>query len=225
MHNITKKNKLEKRIAQLELKALKAQLNPHFIFNSLNSIKRLIQKNENKVAIEYLLLFSSMIRNVLDLSDKKSVTLREELEFSEKYLKMEKLRFKKNFEYEIYFDDGYFLDEYNLPSMILQPHLENAIWHGIMPLKDRNGKVLVNVFETDDYVIIRIEDNGIGRKASHEINAKMKTNIHTSKGQSLSIDRLKLTSLSREQEITTEIVDKDPQSDNTGTIINIKLKK
>ena len=225
LHTITKKNKLDKRIAQLELKALKAQLNPHFIFNSLNSIKRLIQKNENKVAIEYLLLFSSMIRNVLDLSDKKSVTLREELEFSEKYLKMEKLRFKKNFEYEIYFDDGYFLDDYNLPAMILQPHLENAIWHGIMPLEDRNGKVLVNVFETDDYVIIRIEDNGIGRKASYEINAKMKTNIHTSKGQSLSIDRLKLSSLSREQEITTEIVDKDPQSDNTGTIINIKLKK
>lgn len=222
---ITKKNKLEKRIAQLELKALKAQLNPHFIFNSLNSIKRLIQKNENKVAIEYLLLFSSMIRNVLDLSDKKSVTLREELEFSEKYLKMEKLRFKKNFEYEIYFDDDYFLDDYTLPAMILQPHLENAIWHGIMPLEKMNGKVYVNVFETEDFVNVRIEDNGIGRKASAEINAKMKGNIHKSKGQSLSIDRLKLTSLSREQEITTEIIDKDPNGDNPGTTVVIKIKK
>lgn len=225
LSTITKANQLEKRIAQLELKALKAQLNPHFIFNSLNSIKRLIQKNENKVAIEYLLLFSSMIRNVLDLSDKKSVSLREELEFSEKYLKMEKLRFRKNFEYEIYFDDDAFLDDYNLPAMILQPHLENAIWHGIMPLEDRNGKVFVNIFETEDSVIVRIEDNGIGRKASAEINASMRSNIHTSKGQSLSIDRLKLSSLSRDQEITTEIIDKDPESDNPGTIVNIKLKK
>lgn len=225
LHTITKKNKLDRRIAQLELKALKAQLNPHFIFNSLNSIKRLIQKNENKIAIEYLLLFSSMIRNVLDLSDKKSVTLREELDFSEKYLKMEKLRFQKNFEYEIYSDDDYFLDDYSLPAMILQPHLENAIWHGIMPLEDRKGKVLVNVFENEEFITIRIEDNGIGREESSKINARMTGNIHKSKGQSLSIDRLKLTSLSREQQITTEIIDKDPQGDNPGTIINIKLKK
>jgi hypothetical protein len=225
LHALVQKNKLDNRISQLELKALKAQLNPHFIFNSLNSIKRLIQKNDNKVAIEYLLLFSSMIRNVLDLSDKKSVTLREELEFSEQYLKMEMLRFSKNFEFEIYNGNEDFLDEYSLPTMILQPHLENAIWHGIMPLEDRKGKVLVNIFETEKYVTIRIEDNGIGRAASALINASLRSNIHKSKGQSLSIDRLKLASLSREQQVTTEIIDKDPDGENPGTIVNIKLKK
>ena len=225
INQITRKESLEKKIATLELKALKAQLNPHFIFNSLNSIKRLIQKNDNKVAIEYLLIFSSMIRNVLDLSDKKSVSIREELEFSEQYLKMEELRFKKNFEYEVYAGDEYFMDEYSIPTMILQPHLENAIWHGIMPLEDRKGKVRINVFETEEYIEIRIEDNGIGRKASAEINEKQRSNVHRSKGQSLSIDRLRLAALQREQEITTEIIDKDPNGDNPGTIIKIKLKK
>ena len=225
VNELTKKNNLEKKIATLELKALKAQLNPHFIFNSLNSIKRLIQKNENRVAIEYLLLFSSMIRNVLDLSDKKSVTLREELEFSHQYLKMEKLRFRKNFEYEIYAGDENFLDEYNLPTMILQPHLENAIWHGIMPLEDRKGRVWINVFENEEFVVIHIEDNGIGRLASEEINARQRAHIHKSKGQSLSIDRLRLASLAREQEITTEIIDKDPDGENPGTIVKIKIKK
>ena len=225
INQITHQESLEKKIATLELKALKAQLNPHFIFNSLNSIKRLIQKNDNKVAIEYLLLFSSMIRNVLDLSDKKSVSIREELEFSEQYLKMEKLRFKKNFEYEVYAGDEYFMDEYSIPTMILQPHLENAIWHGIMPLEDRKGKVRINVFEIEDYIEIRIEDNGIGRKASAEINEKQRSSVHRSMGQSLSIDRLRLAALQREQEITTEIIDKDPNGDNPGTIIKIKLKK
>lgn len=225
VRTITEKTKLDKHIAELELKALRAQLNPHFIFNSLNSIKRLIQINDNETAIEYLLLFSSMIRNVLDLSDKKAITLREELEFSSKYLKMEKMRFDKNFDFVVQVENDEILDNYSIPSMILQPHLENAIWHGIMPLRETKGKLYLDILENEDSLIIRIEDNGIGRAASKVLSENNKGHIHKSKGQSLSIDRLKLSALAREQEISTEIIDKDPAGPNPGTIIKIKLKK
>ncbi|MFT6336117.1 MAG: hypothetical protein ACJATI_002873 [Halioglobus sp.] len=225
VHRLLEKTKLNKRLAQLELKALKAQLNPHFIFNSLNSIKRLIQINENKTAIEYLLLFSAMIRNVLDFSDRKAITLREELDFSTKYLKMEKMRFDKNFDFVVQVSNEDILDEYSTPSMILQPHLENAIWHGIMPLLDRKGKLYLDVIDDLHSIIIRIEDNGIGREASASLHKNNKRAIHRSKGQSLSIDRLRLSSLTREQDITTTIIDKDPNGPSPGTIIKINLKK
>lgn len=216
---------LKKKIALLELKALRAQFNPHFIFNSLNSIKRLIQKSQNREAIDYLLLFSAMIRNILDMSDQGSVTITEELAFSEQYLKMEKLRFDEKFSFSIAKDEGFYLEDITLPPMILQPHLENAIWHGIMPLEDRMGHLTVNVKDSQNSVKITIEDNGIGRKAAEEINEKNQNYKHKSKGQSLSVDRIKLNALTEERDIRIDIIDKYEHGIASGTKVVIEIKK
>lgn len=219
------KSKIDKKIAELELKALRAQLNPHFIFNSLNSIKRLIQKNENPKAIDYLLLFSSMIRNVLDLSDKQEITLAEEIEFSEQYLKMEKLRFEERFDYIIDIEPGIDLDLISVPPMILQPHLENSLWHGIMPLLDKKGLLTLSVDKKNDDILISIDDNGIGRKASTKINEDNKEYKHDAKGSSISIDRIKLNSLIRQNNIHVKIIDKEDNDLPSGTIIQIQISK
>lgn len=219
------KSKVEKKIAELELKALRAQLNPHFIFNSLNSIKRLIQKNENPQAIEYLLLFSSMIRNVLDLSDKKEVTLSEEIEFSEQYLKMEKLRFMDRFDYSIEIEEGIELDLITVPPMILQPHLENSLWHGIMPLLDKKGTLRLSVSRKNENILISVDDNGIGRIASAKINDDNKDYKHDAKGSSISIDRIKLNSLIRQNNIKISIIDKEVNNVSDGTEIQIQISK
>ncbi len=219
------KSKTEKKIAELELKALRAQLNPHFIFNSLNSIKRLIQKNENPQAIEYLLLFSSMIRNVLDLSDKQEVPLSEEIEFSEQYLKMEKLRFMDRFDYSIEIEDRIELDLISLPPMILQPHLENSLWHGIMPLIDKKGYLKLSVYRKENDIIISIKDNGIGRIASAKINDENKEYKHNAKGSSMSIDRIKLNALIRQHDIEVTILDKVENEIPQGTEIKIQISK
>ena len=223
MNAALSKSKIDKKIAELELKALRAQLNPHFIFNSLNSIKRLIQKNENPQAIEYLLLFSSMIRNVLDLSDKQEVTLSEELEFSEQYLKMEKLRFMDRFDYSIEVEEGIELDYISVPPMILQPHLENSLWHGIMPLLDKKGTLILSVSRKENGILISIEDNGIGRIASAKINAENNEYKHDAKGSSISIDRIKLNSLIRENDIQVLILDKINNEFAEGTEVQIQI--
>ncbi|MFT4535030.1 MAG: ligand-binding sensor domain-containing protein [Saprospiraceae bacterium] len=219
------KSNIDKKMAELELKALRAQLNPHFIFNSLNSIKTLIQKNENPQAIEYVLVFSSMIRNVLDLSDKQEVTLSEELEFSEQYLKMEKLRFMDRFDYSIEIEDGIELDYISVPPMILQPHLENSLWHGIMPLLDKKGTLILSVSRKEHGILISIEDNGIGRIASSKINAENNDYKHNAKGSSISIDRIKLNSLIRENDIIVSILDKVKNEVSQGTLIQIQISK
>lgn len=218
-------SELKKKIALLELKALRAQFNPHFIFNSLNSIKRLIQKSQNREAIDYLLLFSAMIRNILDMSDQGAVTITEELAFSEQYLKMEKLRFEEKFSFSIAKDEGFYLEDITLPPMILQPHLENAIWHGIMPLEDRIGHLTVNVKDSQNSVKVIIEDNGIGRKAAEEINEKNQNYKHKSKGQSLSVDRIKLNALTEERDIRIDIIDKYEHGNASGTKVVIEIKK
>lgn len=219
------KTEIDKKIAELELKALRAQLNPHFIFNSLNSIKRLIQKNENPQAIDYLLLFSSMIRNVLELSDKQEITLLEEIEFSEQYLKMEKLRFMDRFDYTITIEEGIELEFISIPPMILQPHLENSLWHGIMPLLDKKGYLELSVTRERGDVLISINDNGIGRVASTKINDENKDYKHNAKGSSISIDRIKLNTLISQNDIKVTIIDKMNNQESEGTEVKIQISK
>lgn len=218
-----KKSKIDKKIAELELKALRAQLNPHFIFNSLNSIKRLIQINDNPKAIEYLVIFSSMIRNVLDLSDKQEVSLSEEIDFSEQYLKMEKLRFAERFDYTLEIEEGIDLDLISVPPMILQPHLENSLWHGIMPLLDKKGSLKLAVYRKGNAIIISIDDNGIGRAASAKINEENKDYKHNAKGSSMSIDRIKINSLIRQSDILVTILDKMKDGLSEGTEIKFQI--
>jgi len=164
-----KKQGQEKRLRELQMAAIRAQMNPHFLFNSLNSVQNLIQQNRTEEANLYLSDFAGLIRKVLRNSDKEEVSLTEELEMLEQYLKLEKLRF--DFEYTIYVDDQIDQNLFMLPSMILQPIAENALTHGLQH-KTGDKKIAIQILKIENSIQIIIEDNGIGIQASQ----KLKTN-------------------------------------------------
>ncbi|MFT5819826.1 MAG: tetratricopeptide (TPR) repeat protein [Crocinitomix sp.] len=172
---------------QLEQKVLRSQMNPHFIFNSLNSIQRLYIEGEEDIANDYMADFSNLLRRILENSSMDKVSLKEELRSTILYLDLEKMRTDNLFTYEIEIDPN--VDQLNtfVPPLILQPYLENAIWHGIMP-KNEQGKITlrINTIEENDLRCI-ITDNGIGMKES--LNQKSST-MWESKGMSITADRL-----------------------------------
>jgi tetratricopeptide (TPR) repeat protein len=157
------KLRLKQRAAELEMKALRAQMNPHFIFNCLSSINHFILNEEGDRASEYLTRFSKLIRTVLVNAGKTTITLEEELSMLRLYLNMEQLRFREVFEYTIEFEPGLHPSMIFVPSFILQPFCENAIWHGLLH-KEGKGKLSIHFSMKQDILICTIRDNGIGRE-------------------------------------------------------------
>ncbi len=161
----------QKRILTLEQDVLRNQMNPHFIFNALNSIKHYIINNEQKNAVHYLNKFSKLVRKILESSTLKEVTLQEELETMDLYMNIENIRFSNEINYSINVDENLDLSRIKVPPLVLQPFLENALWHG---LSSKKGDKTINlsVFKpSKDFIQIDIEDNGIGRKASSTIKS------------------------------------------------------
>ena len=181
--------KLNKDLATSQLTTLRAQMNPHFIFNALNSVQQYILQGNITEANRYLSKFSKLQREVLNHSDQNFISLEKELEVLNLYLELEQLRFDGNFSYEIKIDTAIDDDEIKIPPMIVQPFVENSIWHGLMP---RQGERWVHIHFTlsnDDILVCTVTDNGIGRDAS----ARLKQNghgQHKSRGLSLVYDRL-----------------------------------
>ena len=214
----------EKELLELEAKALRAQMNPHFIFNSMNSIKSLINKNENDKAVNYLTTFSKLIRTLFNNSDKREVSLYEELETCKLYTQLEKMRFadKVNFVFEI--DEKIDMKDIKVPALIIQPFIENAIWHGVMP-KESGGKVTVSIKRKSETIECAIDDDGIGR----ELSKKYKTDYeatHQSKGIGLTQSRLELDKLLNEREDAIFIIDKEDENGKpTGTKVIISFKE
>lgn len=164
--------RLKEELENLKLEAFKSQMNPHFIFNALNSIKHYIVNNEQKNAVHYLNKFSKLIRKILELSNRKEITLEEELATIALYLNIENIRFSEEIDITIAVDENINLKTIKLPPLILQPFLENALWHGLSSKKD-NKKINIKVGKTSlKSVKIIIEDNGIGRKAAAKIKAQ-----------------------------------------------------
>ena len=197
---------LENELLQIESKALRAQMNPHFIFNCLNSIKSLIQEQANKKAIHYLTLFSKFIRNVLQYSEEKLITLEEELKLCQTYLEMEKLRFEKSFSYRLEVAPEVDTSFIKVPPMILQPFLENAIWHGLMH-KDGDRQLKLTVEGQEETVVCVIEDNGIGREQAKVLQLHA-TQQHRSFGTQLTQDRLQVNNRLFNSQYLVNIVDK-----------------
>jgi hypothetical protein len=212
------KSKFEKELANLEMTALRAQINPHFIFNSLNSINSFILKNENDKARKYLVRFSQLVRTILTHSSQNFVTLDEELKSLKLYLEIESMRFDNQFNYEINIDDNIKLQQLKIPSMLLQPYVENAIWHGLIP-KNGNKNLKINITVTKlDVLEITIEDNGIGINTSKENSQK---SITSSKGMSLGENRIKLLN---NHKASIKIIDLHSETNlNAGTKICINL--
>jgi tetratricopeptide (TPR) repeat protein len=169
LENQKTQSDLKLKASELEMQALRAQMNPHFIFNCLSSINHFILKNETDAASDYLTKFSRLIRIVLINSKSKLITLEDELEMLRLYLDMERLRFRNSFTYNINFINSVDIDNIYLPPLLLQPFAENAIWHGLMN-KDGEGHLEITLRIDNDFLICNIIDDGIGRKAAAEVN-------------------------------------------------------
>ncbi len=212
------KSKFEKELATLEMTALRAQINPHFLFNSLNSINSFILKNENDKARKYLVRFSQLVRNILTHSSHNFITLEEEIKSLNLYLEIESMRFDNQFNYKIVIDKNVNMQTLKIPSMLLQPYVENAIWHGLIPkVGIKNLNINITIKEID-ILEINIEDNGIGRIKSKEIAKK---SMQLSQGISLGENRIKILN---NEKATIKIIDLHSTADkNTGTKVTICL--
>ena len=152
----------QKKLTELELQALKSQINPHFIFNCLNSIKLLSHRQQHQEAEKYLDRFAALLRSAMEQSSLQQITLHEEIHFLENYLSLEKLRFPDKLFYSIEIDKSLHPQGLLIPSMLLQPYVENAVKHGIAPLKNRQGLVQVRFYQKDNTLIAEVQDNGNG---------------------------------------------------------------
>ena len=181
----------KQKAAESRLQSLRLQMNPHFLFNALNSIQQMILANEEMVATRYLSRFSKLLRSILIHSDKETITLKEELEILKLYVELESVRFKEAFSYEIICDEEIDTDEVKIPTLLIQPFVENAIWHGLMH-KEGKRELKIEFLDKNDYVQCIIQDNGIGRNRSAEIKLTAGNDKkHTGKGIQVSVERLK----------------------------------
>lgn len=187
---IRKEHQVEKQMFDLERKALRLQMNPHFIFNTLNSIQNYILEHNKTSAISYLNKFSRMMRQVLYNSDKAFVPLSDEISLLKNYIELERLRFGSTFDFTFHVGDDVEEDFIAIPPMLIQPHVENAILHGLVNLKDRKGQLKIS-FEMQSIETIRciVQDNGIGREASEELKKKSRSK-HKSRGVVITQQRL-----------------------------------
>ncbi len=184
----------ETQILTLEQDMLRSQMNPHFIFNSLNSIKLYIINNEKENAVYYLNKFSKLIRKILMASSEKEISLEDELDTMQLYMNIENIRFSNEIDFQIKIEKHINTTQIKLPSLILQPFLENAIWHGLSSKKD-NKHILLEVYRTDNnFITIAITDNGIGRKESNQINQEK---ILKRKSVGIAITKARLANFSK----------------------------
>ncbi len=207
----------EKSLMEAEMIATRMQVNPHFMFNSLGAIRYMIQKNENEEAMRYLVTFSRFIRRVLETSQRPIHTVGAELSLLEDFLKLEAIRFDKDFEY--YIDDGVhrWADRKVMPAMLLQPFVENAIWHGLLPSDKPHKRLMIEAVSTDSGIVISIEDNGVGF-VEHEPEVRG----HTSMGHRITNKRIELYNKSFGGHIDWHIKGlTDAQGNATGTRVQV----
>ena len=218
------KTSLNKRIAEVKMEALRAQMNPHFMFNALTSINLFVLKNDTDAASFYLNKFSKLMRDVLDHSRSELITVEEEINTLKLYVEIEKMRFKENFTFKFDIDPEARLNEFKIPPLIIQPYVENAIWHGLKNKKEGEALLTIKVFEDAKYFNIIVEDNGIGRDKAKEIK---ESNIirHKSHGLKLTEERIKYFNETYAVQSSLETNDlKNANHEAIGTQIVYKIK-
>lgn len=220
------KAKFQQQIAETEMKALRAQMNPHFIFNSLNSIQKYILKNEHYEASQYLTKFSRLIRLILDHSNQNAISIGSELDLLKLYVEMESLRFDNKFDYQIETDSDISTETSEIPSMLIQPYVENAIWHGLLHKEDR-GTLSIRFLKKDDHnIIVTIEDNGVGRERSAELKSKQ---VLKKKSYGIQITENRISIINRVQNINasakiTDLKNTDGKACGTRVELYIPVK-
>ncbi|WP_282164651.1 histidine kinase [Cellulophaga baltica] len=206
----------------LALKSLRSQMNPHFIFNALNSVNNYIAKSDERSANRYLSEFSTLMRAVLENSEEDFIPLTKEIELLELYTKLEHSRFSDKFDYEIKIDKDIDVASYQIPPMLLQPYIENAIWHGLR-YKDEKGFLMVDVKnKTKNSIEITISDNGIGRKRSAELKT---SNQKKQKSKGMGNIKKRIDILNDMYKDKVDVFITDYKEDGTGTKVSFLLKK
>ncbi len=225
MHQVRKAERLksafENKLAGVELKALRSQMNPHFIFNCLNSIESYIIKNETVKASEYLNDFSRLIRLILQNSRSNYVTISDELEALALYMDMENLRLRQSFDYDIKLDENLDPDNTEIPPLLMQPYVENAIWHGLMHKKE-SGTIQIELKKKGEFLLCSIEDNGVGRKRSSELRSKR--HKKTSMGMNITQERINIINKAYNTDTSVRIIDLvSPEGDALGTRVELRI--
>ena len=225
LERLEKEQKLsayKSRTVDLEMMALRAQMNPHFIFNSLNSINRFILKNESEAASDYLTKFSRLIRLILQNSQAKSVCLENELEALRLYMDMEVSRFEHHFDYQLICDPDLEPDHLEVPPLVIQPYVENAIWHGLMHKSDK-GRLLIELHRENNTLFCQITDDGVGRKRASELKSKSASK-NKSLGMKITAHRLELINAINDKATTVEVTDLvDSSGEACGTSVLLRI--
>lgn len=222
--SIKKQIGFKQKIAETEMQALRAQMNPHFIFNSLNSIENFIMKNEKRLASDYLNKFSRLIRSILDSSRNELVPITKDMEALKLYIDLEQLRFNNKFTYHEYIDPQLLQGDYLVPSLLIQPYVENAIVHGISHSHDEKLQLTVTAILEVDYIKYTIQDNGVGRAKAAAYNSQNKPG-HKSVGLQITADRIALFNVEKQANVSVRLTDLfDDDKTPSGTRVDIHLK-
>jgi LytS/YehU family sensor histidine kinase len=217
-----RKAELQKQTAELEMQALRAQMNPHFIFNSLNSINGFMLQNNKTQASDYLTKFSRLIRLILQNSQAALISLESELESLQLYLELESLRFNHRFAFTIKVQKDLDVSAIKVPPLIIQPFTENAIWHGLSH-KEEKGELVIQLYEEDDMLYCKITDDGIGRTKAIELKRKSGS-MHKSMGMRITADRIAIIQKSADQDDFISINDLTlPDGSAGGTEVLLKI--
>lgn len=213
----------ERSLLEAEVIAMQMKINPHFLFNSLNSIKLLIQQNENDKAINYLVHLARFNRSLLELENLATHSLADEIDLTEQYLKLETKRFNNDFSYFVSYQNLTKEDliNYSIPPLLLQPYIENAIWHGLLPSDKKNKEIKISIIKKKESLEIKIDDNGIGRQMK-SLNVKR---IGTGKGMGITKKRIALFNKTNDTTINFKIIDKtNGLAESIGTQVLLDIK-
>jgi PAS domain S-box-containing protein len=208
-----------KKVAELKLTALRSVMSPHFIFNVLNAIQYYIAKNDRLNAINYLSTFSKLVRSILTHSVSNKITLSDEIEMLKNYINLEMIRFENKFDYNIEVIDHVDIDNIEIPSLLIQPYVENAILHGLYN-KNEKGTLSIRIKEDDEAVIFEIEDDGVGREAAMKLRQRNFPS-HKSMGVKLTEERLKL--INSQNLAAFSIEDLNDAEGPKGTRVTIRI--
>ena len=220
------KSDYERNLAEVKMNALTAQMNPHFIFNSLNSIDYYIIKNDTLKASDYLNRFARLIRLILNHSRSNYITLRDDLEALKLYIEIESMRFNEKFDYVVEAGNNVDLDLIQIPPLLLQPYVENAIWHGLMHKSEKGClKIKVELDETEQSIIVIIEDNGVGRQKAAEFKSKdVKHKERKSMGMAITQNKLEIINFLHNLNATSEVEDIiDRRGEVAGTRVTLSI--
>jgi|GEM_PF-364647 len=216
----------EQQLSESRMQALRSRMNPHFLFNSLNSIKYFILKNENDTASFYLNKFSKLLRHILEHSTHETITLQQELETLKLYLEIESLRFDQSFHYDIRVDESLLPEKIQVPPLILQPFVENAIWHGLANSDKIDKYCKVDVNRQNGHIKISIKDNGVGRAAAAVIKENKTNKLNAeSYGMKITEERISIFNASTNDKLKIAVEDNlDANEEASGTTISITLQ-